>query len=256
MSRCPARRALRPGRRRPPGPRGQRRADRCTRAGRWPLRGRWLDRALGHARQRGRADGGLPRRRDRDRRRAPLRRDARGRAQGRDAVRAARGVPARGHRHLRRAERHGQRQVEVRVLEQSTTRSRSSATRAAPCDRSSSASASSAAPSHHARPSDCPSGRSRSTGCRRSSGPATARRSRGAAPRLEHWVADGGQLVVIGGADWQTRTAGFADLLPVRTSPPPTTSRTRALADMVRRRRARRATATVSTGTCATARRS
>lgn len=32
---------------------------------------------------------------------------------------------------------------------------------------------------------------------------------------LERWVAAGGQLVVIGGPDWQARTAAFADLLPV-----------------------------------------
>jgi len=32
---------------------------------------------------------------------------------------------------------------------------------------------------------------------------------------LERWVADGGNLVVIGGPDWQARTAAFADLLPV-----------------------------------------
>lgn len=32
---------------------------------------------------------------------------------------------------------------------------------------------------------------------------------------LERWVADGGQLVIIGGPDWQARTAAFADLLPV-----------------------------------------
>ncbi|HSJ00393.1 MAG TPA: hypothetical protein VLA59_08405 [Patescibacteria group bacterium] len=32
---------------------------------------------------------------------------------------------------------------------------------------------------------------------------------------LERWVADGGQLVVIGGADWQARTAGLEHLLPV-----------------------------------------
>jgi hypothetical protein len=32
---------------------------------------------------------------------------------------------------------------------------------------------------------------------------------------LERWVADGGQLVVVGGADWQARTAAFTDLLPV-----------------------------------------
>jgi hypothetical protein len=32
---------------------------------------------------------------------------------------------------------------------------------------------------------------------------------------LERWVANGGQLVVIGGPDWQARTAGFAEILPV-----------------------------------------
>jgi hypothetical protein len=32
---------------------------------------------------------------------------------------------------------------------------------------------------------------------------------------LNRWVADGGDLVVVGGADWQARTAAFADLLPV-----------------------------------------
>jgi hypothetical protein len=32
---------------------------------------------------------------------------------------------------------------------------------------------------------------------------------------LERWVADGGQLVVVGGADWQARTAGIEHLLPV-----------------------------------------
>jgi hypothetical protein len=32
---------------------------------------------------------------------------------------------------------------------------------------------------------------------------------------LERWVASGGQLIVVGGADWQARTAAFADLLPV-----------------------------------------
>ena len=32
---------------------------------------------------------------------------------------------------------------------------------------------------------------------------------------LDRWVAEGGQLVVIGGADWQARTAAFTDLLPV-----------------------------------------
>ncbi|MGZ8562453.1 MAG: DUF7408 domain-containing protein [Candidatus Limnocylindria bacterium] len=32
---------------------------------------------------------------------------------------------------------------------------------------------------------------------------------------LERWVADGGQLVVMGGADWQARTAGIEHLLPI-----------------------------------------
>jgi hypothetical protein len=32
---------------------------------------------------------------------------------------------------------------------------------------------------------------------------------------IERWVADGGQLVVIGGADWQARASAFADLLPL-----------------------------------------
>jgi hypothetical protein len=32
---------------------------------------------------------------------------------------------------------------------------------------------------------------------------------------LERWVADGGQLVVLGGPDWQARTGGLADLLPL-----------------------------------------
>lgn len=32
---------------------------------------------------------------------------------------------------------------------------------------------------------------------------------------LERWVADGGQLVVLGGPDWQARTAAFGDLLPI-----------------------------------------
>ena len=32
---------------------------------------------------------------------------------------------------------------------------------------------------------------------------------------LERWVADGGQLVVLGGPDWQARTAGVAETLPL-----------------------------------------
>jgi hypothetical protein len=34
---------------------------------------------------------------------------------------------------------------------------------------------------------------------------------------LERWVAGGGHLVVIGGADWQARTANLADMLPVES---------------------------------------
>lgn len=33
---------------------------------------------------------------------------------------------------------------------------------------------------------------------------------------LERWVADGGQLVVAGGADWQARTGGIEHLLPIQ----------------------------------------
>jgi hypothetical protein len=32
---------------------------------------------------------------------------------------------------------------------------------------------------------------------------------------LERWIAAGGQLIVLGGPDWQARAAGFTDLLPV-----------------------------------------
>ena len=32
---------------------------------------------------------------------------------------------------------------------------------------------------------------------------------------LERWVANGGELVISAGADWQSRTAGFAELLPM-----------------------------------------
>ena len=32
---------------------------------------------------------------------------------------------------------------------------------------------------------------------------------------IERWVADGGQLVVMGGGDWQSRTDAFTDLLPL-----------------------------------------
>ena len=32
---------------------------------------------------------------------------------------------------------------------------------------------------------------------------------------LERWVAEGGRLIVVGGADWQARTAAFVDILPI-----------------------------------------
>ena len=32
---------------------------------------------------------------------------------------------------------------------------------------------------------------------------------------IERWIGDGGQLVVLGGGDWQARTDAFADLLPI-----------------------------------------
>ena len=32
---------------------------------------------------------------------------------------------------------------------------------------------------------------------------------------IERWVVDGGQLIVLGGPDWQARAAAFADLLPL-----------------------------------------
>lgn len=32
---------------------------------------------------------------------------------------------------------------------------------------------------------------------------------------LERWVAEGGRLIVVGGPDWQARTAAFVDILPI-----------------------------------------
>ena len=34
---------------------------------------------------------------------------------------------------------------------------------------------------------------------------------------LERWISGGGELIVLGGADWQARTASFADVLPIRS---------------------------------------
>ncbi len=39
--------------------------------------------------------------------------------------------------------------------------------------------------------------------------------SEGQRRSLERWVADGGELVVVGGPDWQSRTGGLTDLLPI-----------------------------------------
>lgn len=39
--------------------------------------------------------------------------------------------------------------------------------------------------------------------------------SEGQRRSLERWVADGGQLIVLGGADWQARAAGLEGLLPI-----------------------------------------
>lgn len=39
--------------------------------------------------------------------------------------------------------------------------------------------------------------------------------SEGQRRAIARWVTAGGQLVVVGGPDWQARTAGFADLLPL-----------------------------------------
>jgi len=43
----------------------------------------------------------------------------------------------------------------------------------------------------------------------------SARLSEAQRRSMERWVAEGGQLVVLGGADWQARTAAFGELLPV-----------------------------------------
>lgn len=39
--------------------------------------------------------------------------------------------------------------------------------------------------------------------------------SEGQRRALERWTGDGGQLIVLGGGDWQSRTAAFTDLLPL-----------------------------------------
>ncbi len=39
--------------------------------------------------------------------------------------------------------------------------------------------------------------------------------SEGQRRSLDRWIAEGGRLVVIGGADWQARTSAFTDILPI-----------------------------------------
>ena len=65
---------------------------------------------------------------------------------------------------------------------------------------------------------------------------------------LAHWVADGGRLIVIGGADWQTRTAGLDALLPVTTLASADGVSLVPLAEWVAAADADLGTATVSTG--------
>ena len=40
--------------------------------------------------------------------------------------------------------------------------------------------------------------------------------SEGQRRSIDRWIAEGGRLVVIGGADWQARTSAFTDILPDR----------------------------------------
>jgi hypothetical protein len=65
---------------------------------------------------------------------------------------------------------------------------------------------------------------------------------------IERWAADGGQLIVLGGADWQTRTAGFTDLLPVTTLASADGTSLAALAAWVGQDAVSLEAATVSTG--------
>jgi hypothetical protein len=65
---------------------------------------------------------------------------------------------------------------------------------------------------------------------------------------LAHWVADGGRLIVIGGADWQTRTAGLEALLPVTGLASSDDISLAPLAEWVGSTDSELGTATVSTG--------
>jgi hypothetical protein len=65
---------------------------------------------------------------------------------------------------------------------------------------------------------------------------------------LEQWVADGGNLVVVGGPDWQARTAAFTDLLPLESLRAVDDVAQDAVAAWAGTEAAPVATATVSTG--------
>jgi len=65
---------------------------------------------------------------------------------------------------------------------------------------------------------------------------------------IERWVADGGQLVVIGGPDWQARTAAFGDLLPLEGLVATDNTEQEALGPWTGDAEAPLATATTSTG--------
>jgi hypothetical protein len=66
---------------------------------------------------------------------------------------------------------------------------------------------------------------------------------------LERWIADGGQLVVVGGADWQARTAAFTDVLPLTELSAADAVPLDALAEWAGADEPAVAEATVSTGT-------
>ena len=66
---------------------------------------------------------------------------------------------------------------------------------------------------------------------------------------IERWVGNGGQLVIVGGPDWQARTAAFADLLPIEDLTALDAVPQGALASWSGADAAAEATATISTGT-------
>lgn len=65
---------------------------------------------------------------------------------------------------------------------------------------------------------------------------------------IERWVGDGGQLVVVGGGDWQSRTDAFSDLLPLENLAGVDDVPQDALAGWTGETEAPIATATVATG--------